>query len=136
MAEDYERLLGRALEQIPKEVFEKSRFEIPEADVSTVGNRTILRNFKDILSTLRREPSHLMKYLVRELGTAGNVEGSQAVFQGRFTKSTVDDRIRRYVEEFVFCRECGKPDTRLIKYERIHMLKCEACGARASVRSV
>jgi translation initiation factor 2 subunit 2 len=136
MAENYKKLLERALEQIPKTVFESSRFQIPEADVVVVGNRTTIRNFRSIVSALNRESGHLMKYLLRELGAAGNLEGSQAVFQGRFAKSSVDDRIKRYVGEFVLCRECGKPDTRLIKHERIQMLKCEACGARASVRSV
>lgn len=133
---EYEKLLDRALEQIPKAVFEKSRFQIPEADVVIVGNRTVLRNFRSIASAINREPEHLIKYLLRELGAAGNLEGNQAVFQGKFVKSVVDERIKRYVEEFVLCRECGKPDTRLVKRERIQMLKCEACGARASVRSI
>lgn len=133
---EYEKLLDRALEQIPKAVFEKARFQIPEADVVVVGNRTTLRNFRSIVGALNREPQHLMKYLHRELGAAGNVEGNQAIFQGRFVKSAVDDRIKRYVEEFVLCPECGKPDTKLVKRERIQVLKCEACGARASVRSV
>lgn len=133
---EYEELLDRALEQVPKAVFEKSRFQIPEADVVVVGNRTTLRNFRAIAGAINRDPEHLMKYLHRELGAAGNMEGNQAVFQGKFVKSVVDDRIKRYVEEFVLCHECGKPDTKLIRRERIQMLKCEACGARASVRSV
>lgn len=136
MSEDYEKLLDRALERIPKAVFESSRFQIPEAEVSIVGNRTILRNFQGISSALNREPEHLIKYLLRELGAAGNLEGTQAVFQGKFLKTIVDDRIRRYAEEFVLCRECGKPDTRLGRRERVYMLRCEACGARTSVRSV
>lgn len=133
---EYQELLDRALEQIPKMVFEETRFKIPEADVVVVGNRTTLRNFRSIANALNRDPGHLMKYLLRELGVAGNVEGNQAVFQGRFGKPVVNDRIKRYVEEFVLCRECGKPDTKLLKHERIAMLKCEACGARASVRGV
>lgn len=132
----YEKLLDRALEQIPKTVFESSRFQIPEADVVIVGNRTTLRNFRSIASALNRDPDHLMKYLLRELGAAGNVEGNQAIFQGRFVKPAVDERIGRYTEEFVLCRECRKPDTKLIKRERVQMLQCEACGARASVRGV
>ena len=134
--DNYEKLLDRALKQIPKAVFEETRFKVPEADVVIVGNRTTLRNFRSIANTLNRDPEHLMKYLLRELGAAGSVEGNQAVFQGRFGKAVVDDRIKRYVEEFVLCRECGKPDTKLIKHERIVMIKCEACGARTSVRGV
>ena len=133
---EYEKLLDRALEGVPKAVFEETRFQIPGADVVVVGNRTTLKNFRGIAGALNREPEHLMKYLLRELGAAGNIEGNQAIFQGKFVKSAVDDRIKRYVEEFVLCHECGKPDTTLIKRERIQMLKCEACGARASVRSV
>ncbi|MBC7219198.1 MAG: translation initiation factor IF-2 subunit beta [Hadesarchaea archaeon] len=136
MKEDYEKLLERAIEQIPKAVFESSRFQIPEADVSTVGNRTILRNFKTIATTFNREPEHLMKYLLRELGAAGDIQGAQAVFQGKFSAAAVQDRINRYAEEFVLCKECGKPDTRLEKRERVHVLRCEACGARNPVRGV
>ncbi len=136
MSEDYEKLLNRALEQIPKAVFESSRFQIPEAEVSIIGNRTIIRNFQSIVSALNRDPEHLLKYLLRELGAAGNLEGTQAVFQGKFSNNVVADRIRHYVEEFVLCRECGKPDTQLERRERVYMLRCEACGARASMRSV
>ena len=35
-----------------------------------------------------------------------------------------------------FCPECGKPDTNLVKEDRINFLVCEACGARTSVKSV
>ncbi len=136
MTESYEQLLDHALEQIPKAVFESARFQIPDAEVEITGNRTTIRNFKGIATAINREPSHLMKYLLRELGAAGGVQGVQAVFQGKFSKAIVDERIRRYVEEFVLCRECGKPDTKLERRERIYMLRCEACGARTSVRGI
>lgn len=129
-------MLDRALKQVPKAVLESSRFQIPEAEVVIVGNRTILRNFRNLASALNREPEHLIKYLLRELGAAGNLEGNQAIFQGKFSGNAVNDRVKRYVEEFVICRECGKPDTRLERHGRGYMLQCEACGARASVRSV
>jgi len=136
MPEGYEQLLDRALDQIPRTVFESARFQIPEAEVAIVGNRTIIRNFKGIATAINREPDHLMKYLLRELGAAGEVQGMQAVFQGKFSRTIVDERIRRYVEEFVLCRECKKPDTKLERRGRIYMLRCEACGARTSVRGI
>ena len=136
MEKDYEKSLDRAMEMIPKAVFEKERFKIPEAEINVVGNRTMIKNFKAIVSTLNREPEHLIKYLLRELGAAGNMDGNQAVFQGKFSKAAVDDRIKRYVEEFVLCRECGGPDTKLVRKDRVPILRCEACGARTAVRSV
>lgn len=136
MSEDYERLLDRALEQVPKAVFESARFQIPDAEVAVVGNRTILRNFRTIASTFNRESEHLIKYLLRELGAAGGLESGQAVFQGKFSKPIIDDRLKRYADEFVLCKECGKPDTKLERLERAYRLRCEACGARAFVRGV
>ena len=134
--EGYEELLDRALEQVPMVVSDRGRLKLPEVDAIVVGNRTIFRNFRSFASALNREPGHLMKYLLRELGVAGNLEGSQAVFQGKFPGATISGRIERYTEEFVFCRECKRFDTKLIKHGRIQMIKCEACGARASVRSI
>jgi len=136
MPEGYEQLLDRALEQIPKTVFESARFQIPEAEVVMVGSRTIIRNFKAIATAVNREPEHFMKYLLRELGAAGGTQGVQAIFQGKFSNAIVDERIRRYVEEFVLCRECKKPDTKLERRERVYILRCEACGARTSVRGI
>lgn len=136
MSEDYEKLLDRALKQVPKVASGEGRFRIPEPDVGMVGNRTTLRNLKEITDALNRKPDHLMKYLLRELGTAGNLEGTRGVFQGKFGTSTLGDRVNRYVEEFVLCPECGKPDTQIVKQGRVYMLKCEACGARSSVRGV
>jgi len=133
---DYEKSLDRALEIIPKAVSEKERFQIPEAEITVTGNRTTIKNFKAIVNGLNREPEHLIKYLLRELGVAGNIDGNQAVFQGKFPKAAVDERIKRYVEEFVLCRECGGPDTKLVRKDRVHILRCEACGARTAVRSV
>ncbi|MEM2878337.1 MAG: translation initiation factor IF-2 subunit beta [Candidatus Hadarchaeales archaeon] len=136
MDEEYIKMLDDALEQIPKNVFESSRFQIPESEVTNVGNRTIVHNFKAIATALNRDPNHLIKYLLREMGAAGDLKGAQANFQGKFTKSVIDERIRKYAEEFVLCRECGKPDTRIDRVDRVYIIRCEACGARTSARGI
>ncbi len=132
----YEEMLDRALSRLPEKVFEKSRFEIPISDSFTMGNRTIVRNFQEIAQKMNRDPNHLMKFLSGELATSGNFESRGAVFQGRFSNTQINEKIEKYAHIYVLCNECGKPDTRLMKEERIVFLKCEACGARHSVRSI
>ncbi|MEM2866149.1 MAG: translation initiation factor IF-2 subunit beta [Candidatus Hadarchaeales archaeon] len=132
----YQEWLERALQNLPKVESEKERLKIPEPEVVTAGTRTVLKNLKAIASALNREPEHLMKYLLRELGAAGSSDGTQALFQGKFTSSVVKGRIDRYVEEFVRCKSCNRPDTKLVKQGRVYMMRCEACGARASVRNI
>lgn len=133
---DYRELLKRAYEHVPKISFDKSRFQLPEPDVIQIGNRTILKNFRSICSTMRRDEKHVMKYLLRELGAAGNIEGEMLVVQGKFGLPSFKSKINTYLEEYVFCRECHRPDTRLVKQEDIMVMMCEACGARRTVRSI
>ena len=83
--DEYERLLNRAIEQLPEEETTDERFVVPEAKIFSEGKTTVLDNFSNIVGVLRRDPDHVMKYLTRELGTAGKLEGGRAIFQGRFT---------------------------------------------------
>jgi len=136
MSEDYEELLDRAMDEIPEKTKDETRFKIPKADVNVSGNETTLKNLQSIAKDLGRDPDHLMKYLLNELGTAGNREGSKGVFQGKYRKNEVQERIDSYTEEYVLCNECARPDTKMIKQEGVKMLKCEACGARSSIKGI
>ena len=134
--EDYESLLSRAIEQLPPEVFEIKRFNVPKAYSVIQGNRTFIQNFKEVAEALNRDPQHVLKFLLRELGTAGNLEGGRAILQGKFTHFLINERIDEYVEKFVVCHECTRPDTRIIREDRIFILKCTACGAKAPLKTL
>ena len=70
-----------------------------------------------------------MKFLLNELGTAGKIVGDRVIFQGRFSRDEVERQIQRYMDEYVLCWECKKPDSHFEKLERVWVLKCDACGA-------
>jgi len=72
----YEQLLKRAREQLPQSVFEKERFEIPKVRGHLEGNKTVISNFQQIANTLRRPTEHLLKYVLRELATPGEISRS------------------------------------------------------------
>ncbi|AEF96388.1 translation initiation factor IF-2 subunit beta [Methanotorris igneus] len=133
---DYEALLKRAREQLPEDVFKDARFEIPEAEVFVEGSRTIIRNFKEIAKLIDRDVNYFAKYIMKELGTAGDLEGTRLVLQGRFSGYLVNSKIQDFLKEYVLCHECGKPDTKIIKEGRIHMLKCMACGAIRPIKLI
>jgi len=129
----YEELLDRALSQVPKVVSRAERFEIPMATTTIVGNKTIIHNFKEICEILNREPKHVARFLLREIGTAGDIEDSRLVLQGRFSRSTINNIIARYAKIFVICPICGAPDTYIRKEKRVYILVCTACGAKNSI---
>lgn len=131
---DYSNLLKRLREELPPEVLEHSRFTIPKVDSFIEGNRTFVKNFHEISDILSRPETAILRYIARELATAGTVEGVQAVFQGKFTRDVLNSLVTRYTQIYVLCPECGKPDSEIVKQGRYQFLVCKACGARTSVK--
>lgn len=133
---NYKELLKRAHSQLPSEIVEHKRFEIPKPRSFVTGMRTILNNMKEICEAFNRDPPHLLKFLSGEMATAATMRGPRAIFQGRFGPDTFERLIKRYVNEFVVCPVCTRPDTKIAKEKRFLFLRCEACGAKSSLRPV
>jgi len=136
MVLDYEKMLDEAYSQLPPEVFKHERFEVPKTICTVSGARTFLINFKEICDVLNRNHLHVLRFLSREMATAGNVDGARAIFQGKFECAVLERLIKRYIDEFVMCPVCKRPDTKIIKEKRLSFLVCEACGARSPIRSI
>ncbi|MEM5814521.1 MAG: translation initiation factor IF-2 subunit beta [Candidatus Aenigmatarchaeota archaeon] len=134
--ETYEELLTRAMAKVPKKTGTGERFEMPKIDAVAQGNNTIIKNFGDICAKLRRDPKHLMKFLTKELAAPGSTDGTRASFQGRLSYRMLVGKLELYAKEYVICKVCGRPDTKLVKEGRIDQMKCEACGARSPVREI
>jgi translation initiation factor 2 subunit 2 len=131
---DYEEQLERALEEKPDIAEKESRFEVPDPDLRTEGNVTILENFQDLLDAVDRETDHVLKFLQDEFGTSAQIDDrDRARLTGQFNKSRVAAAIDEYVEAYVICPECGLPDTHLTREQGAELLECDACGARSSV---
>lgn len=132
---DYEAMLERAKEILPDESAETSRFEIPNVKGHLEGSKTVVNNWLQITDALRRKPEHLLKYVQKELATPGEIIKSSVVFGSKLPASKLNEKIKQYADEFVFCKTCGKPDTKLTKEAGIYFVICQACGAKNSVQS-
>lgn len=134
--DSYKDMLGEVRKGLPEIVFIKERFEIPKAMGHIQGNRTVITNFLQIASSLRREVDHMLKYVLKELATPGEIKKSGALIMGtKVPASRINEKIRQFANEFVLCSECGKPDTALVREEGINYIKCTACGARNVVKA-
>ncbi len=133
VSDNYDALLDRALAGITKKGTSGERFELPVAQVQVIGARTIVVNFAEVVDRLNRDPHHVLKYLAKEMATAGSYEGGRGYFQGKFSRDTINRLIGVYSNRFVICPVCHRPDTHVEKRERLSFLVCEACGARSSI---
>src|SRR3989338_732280 len=123
---EYEQLLDTAIKNMPEVILAKERFEMPKVRGHIQGNRTIISNFYQIASTLRRQPEHLLKFILKELATPGELKKTGVIIGRKISASIINEKIKKYTNEFVLCRECGKPDTQIITSENISYLKCLA----------
>lgn len=134
--ESYEELLKKAEEELPERTGGSERFTLEKIKGHIEGNKTVVINLKKIAKDLNRNENHILKYLLRELATPGKYVGTRAILGSKISAAKINKKIRKYVSEFVYCSECGKPDTQLTEEKGISHLKCLACGVKKPVKSI
>jgi translation initiation factor 2 subunit 2 len=133
---EYAELLQRARKNMPEAVVERERFELPKVKGHFEGNRTVISNFVQVAGSLRRPVEHLLKFILRELATPGEITRSNFLRLGaKVPASRINDKIKQYANEFVFCPACGKPDTDIVQEGEFLFLRCSVCGAKHPVKS-
>ncbi len=128
----YEEMLEEAYAKI-KPIEKQGRFEIKSAEGYHEGGKTIISNFLQIANCLRRNPEHLAKFLFRELAAPGEIAGDRLILARRISSQSINDKIKKYVKNFVICSNCGKPDTELIEDKGDIFIKCLACGTKKQI---
>jgi translation initiation factor 2 subunit 2 len=131
---EYENMLEEAFKRVKQVDAFAGRFEIPKIKGHFEGKKTVLTNFFQIASHIRRDPEHFKKFMLKELAASGQREGDRFVLNIKVPSAKINLKIEQYAKEFVLCKECGKPDTELTREGRFIFLRCLACGAKHSVR--
>ena len=126
-------MLKKAKEKLPKVQSKSERFEVPKVKGHVEGNKTIIVNMYTIIDLIARKAEHVLKYLQRELATAAYFEGKRLVFGRKLASKMINEKLKKYVEIFVLCSECSKPDTKLLVEEGKQIKKCMACGHKSGV---
>jgi len=131
--ETYEEMLEKAQKEIKPVVSTGIRFELPKVKSIIEGYKTIFVNFGEICSYLKRPKAHVEKFLEKNVGFPGKVEGDRIVFAGKVSSMKIEEKLKEYVKEFIICQECGKYDTELIKENDFYFVHCIVCGAKHAV---
>ncbi|EFC50794.1 predicted protein, partial [Naegleria gruberi] len=101
--------------------------------------KTVLINFTEICANLHRAEQHVLDYLFAELGTTGNLDGSnRLVIRGAFKSKDIENLLRKYITEYVVCKICNSLDTRLNRDSttRLYSIHCSNCQASRTVQAV
>ncbi|MEM3839137.1 MAG: translation initiation factor IF-2 subunit beta [Candidatus Micrarchaeaceae archaeon] len=132
----YDELLERAFTQLPKLSVENADFKIPEADMLIQGNKTVLKNISQIADIARRDKEDIAKYLTKELAAPISFEGNVLNISARIQPNQLNEKIKRYFNTYIICKECHKPDTKVAETQRGYVVTvCEACGAIYTIKN-
>ena len=132
--DDYEKLLDKARAALPEKTLAFERFETPAIESLLQGSKTIIKNFDVILQKIRRPPEMLSKYFSKQLAIPATIEGGSLILHGKFYERNLRDKLSAFVDAAVVCKECKRPDTKIVEKDGVKTLICEACGARAPVK--
>ena len=124
------------MEELPEQGSSGERFTLEKIKGHLEGNKTILINLRKIAKDIGRDENHLLKYLLRELATPGKYDGERAILGTKVAATLINKKIKKYVSEFVYCSECGKPDTKLLIEKEVTYLRCSACGIKKPVKNI
>jgi len=132
---EYEQLLDEAYESVvSNEACE--RFEIIGVRGHHAGTKTIILNFGKVAACIRRQPVHIIKFLNKELASSAELSGDKLTFSRRLSSRDVNEKIGKYVNRFVTCPQCRKPDTELNDEGNKLFLRCLACGNKQEIHKI
>jgi translation initiation factor 2 subunit 2 len=112
------------------------RLEIPEIRSSAMRMKTSLMNFREVCQALNRDMKHVYRYFVKALATSGSIHEDYVVLKGKFASPQLAEVLRNYVDAYIVCSLCKRPDTHLVKEGEFAFLICDACGAKSPVKRV
>lgn len=130
-------MVDRLYTALPEKTKKHERFQMPEADSFQQGNKTLIKNFSQIVKTTNRDGKHMIKFLAKETATSTSMDDlGRLVLVGKFNSMQVNKLVNSYITQFILCPECKRPDTKITEKQGVRMLKCEACGAISSVKGL
>ena len=102
--DDYEKLLDKGREEVPKNILEISRFDIPKVKGHIQGNKTVISNFNQIADIFHRDIKHLMKFILKELATPGELTKSALILGSKIPSSRINEKIEKYAKNMFFVK--------------------------------
>lgn len=123
-------MLKRGKDQLPENIRHNERFEVPKIKGIVQGNKTVLTNLAQIADQFQRPIEHLIKYLSKELAARAEQKDQFTIFNTKLQSQRINEKIEAYAEQLVMCKECGRPDTKMVKTGPAWMILCQACGAK------
>ncbi len=98
---------------------------------------TLLTNFDKFCEELHYDSNILLKIIGKKMSCKSGVDKTTKVpyLQGDFTEKNVKDIVYNFIQSYLLCSSCDKPEVVIKKKEKGVRQKCKACGHRCYLDS-
>lgn len=135
--QEYLKLLERAIGMLSKSASKPGdRVLEVSPNIMRSAKYTSVTNFGELIRTLNREPSHFARFILKESGRPGSVQGDRLIIQGKIASEELKRLTELYIKEFIRCPVCLGIDTHIVAEKRFRFLQCDVCGAKSSIRKI
>ncbi|KII69104.1 Eukaryotic translation initiation factor 2 subunit 2 [Thelohanellus kitauei] len=126
------------LEIDPEVLSVRKKYATRPPELQRVGTKRIrFMNFIEICNVFKRPSSHLMDFILVELGTTGSLDSKEALtVKGRYEIKQFEAILRKYIKEYVLCPNCKSSETKLVKEQRLSFIICDKCNSKRSVSNI
>ena len=101
------------------------------------GVTTIIDNITTITDVIKRTPKDVSSYFSKNLGANINyVKNKGIVIVGcDKSKDELQEILNSYLEEFVLCDKCKKPETEIKVHKKSKLKICKACSHASTIKT-
>tara|TARA_R100001163_G_C5005170_1_gene152948 strand:+ start:97 stop:579 length:483 start_codon:yes stop_codon:yes gene_type:complete len=106
--------------------------------ITRVGTKRVLfENFPEICKIIHRDPQHARLFILMELQAKGSIDDKgRFLIYGRFKEEHFIRIIKRYISQFVVCKQCNSIKTEISCEKRLAILQCNDCNASRSIEKL
>ena len=109
---EYADLLTRFYEILTSsnpDLLSRKKVSLKPPQILRIGTRrTLWANFPEICRTMQREPEHVFRFYLAELGTDGSIDGNgRFVIKGTYVPKYIESLLRKYICTSHGRRVCG-----------------------------
>jgi translation initiation factor 2 subunit 2 len=113
------------------------KINLPQLKIVRKNRSSIFANFAIFCEKLSRPDVHIQKFIYDEMGMNCSINGQkQLIIQGILTENKMESIMKKYIREFVLCKQCKGIDTKLSKENNLTFLGCNKCSAKSSLGKV
>ena len=139
----YEQLLSRLMKKVYEnnpELIEKKKSIMPPPQLMRIGTKkTLWANFQETCQAMSRDPDHVFRFFMTELGTEGSFDGNKRlVIRGKYMPKYIESLLRKYIFEYIKCQMCRSVNTVLTRdsTSRLYFVNCQDCNSSRSVTQI